>query len=98
VYRVEQHDSKKNRIGADQFAYKVQQLRNQWPKTSSKSQSNSNSSEEGVEGAEAAAAADGLMLFSGDVFSPSVESSVTRGVHMIPVLKEMMIDCSVLGK
>lgn len=26
---------------------------------------------------------DGLMLFSGDVFSPSVESSVTRGSHMV---------------
>ena len=28
---------------------------------------------------------DGLVLFSGDVFSPSVESSVTRGSHMVPV-------------
>lgn len=27
-------------------------------------------------------ARDGLVLFSGDVFSPSVESSVTRGSHM----------------
>lgn len=26
---------------------------------------------------------DGLFLFSGDVFSPSVESSVTRGSHMV---------------
>lgn len=26
---------------------------------------------------------DGLILFSGDVFSPSVESSVTRGSHMV---------------
>lgn len=26
---------------------------------------------------------DGLLLFSGDVFSPSVESSVTRGSHMV---------------
>jgi 5'-nucleotidase len=26
---------------------------------------------------------DGLVLFSGDVFSPSVESSVTRGSHMV---------------
>lgn len=25
----------------------------------------------------------GLVLFSGDVFSPSVESSVTRGSHMV---------------
>jgi 5'-nucleotidase len=26
---------------------------------------------------------DGLVLFSGDVFSPSVQSSVTRGSHMV---------------
>jgi 5'-nucleotidase len=26
---------------------------------------------------------DGLLLFSGDVFSPSIESSVTRGSHMV---------------
>lgn len=26
---------------------------------------------------------DGLCLFAGDVFSPSVESSVTRGSHMV---------------
>lgn len=26
---------------------------------------------------------EGLTLFSGDVFSPSVESSVTRGSHMV---------------
>ena len=26
---------------------------------------------------------DGLVLFSGDLFNPSVESSVTRGSHMV---------------
>jgi len=26
---------------------------------------------------------EGLVLFSGDVFSPSVESSITRGSHMV---------------
>lgn len=37
---------------------------------------------------------DGLIMFSGDLFSPSVESSVTRGSHMVaysslhaPILK-----------
>ena len=30
----------------------------------------------------------GLILFSGDVFSPSVESSVTRGSHMVCHLRE----------
>jgi 5'-nucleotidase len=29
---------------------------------------------------------DGLVLFSGDVFSPSVQSSVTRGSHMVRVI------------
>ena len=29
---------------------------------------------------------DGLTLFSGDLFSPSVESSVTRGSHMVGTL------------
>ena len=28
-------------------------------------------------------AREGLVLFSGDVFAPSVESSVTRGSHMV---------------
>lgn len=28
---------------------------------------------------------DGLLLFSGDVFSPSTESSVTRGSHMVRI-------------
>ena len=26
---------------------------------------------------------EGLVLFSGDLFAPSVESSVTRGTHMV---------------
>lgn len=30
---------------------------------------------------------DGLVVFSGDLFSPSTESSVTRGAHMVkPIL------------
>lgn len=33
-------------------------------------------------------AREGLVLFSGDVFSPSVESSVTRGSHMVSYLSE----------
>ncbi|KAF9472767.1 flagellar associated protein [Pholiota conissans] len=40
---------------------------------------------------------DGLLLFSGDVFSPSVESSVTRGSHMVPVLNELGVDVTVTG-
>ncbi|KAG9017477.1 hypothetical protein FRB90_001121 [Tulasnella sp. 427] len=40
---------------------------------------------------------DGLVLFSGDVFSPSVESSVTRGSHMVPVMNELRPDVSLTG-
>lgn len=30
-----------------------------------------------------------LLLFSGDVFSPSVESSLTKGRHMVQVLRDL---------
>lgn len=40
----------------------------------------------------------GLVIFSGDLFNPSVESSVTRGSHMVPVINSMQVDCAVLGK
>lgn len=30
------------------------------------------------------------MLFSGDAFNPSLESSVTKGAHMVPVLNGLM--------
>lgn len=40
----------------------------------------------------------GLTIFSGDLFNPSVESSVTRGSHMVPVINAMEVDCAVLGK
>lgn len=33
---------------------------------------------------------DGLVLFSGDVFSPSVESSVTRGSHMVSAIQDVL--------
>ncbi|CAL1704058.1 unnamed protein product [Somion occarium] len=40
---------------------------------------------------------DGLVLFSGDVFAPSVESSVTRGSHMVPVMNALAPDVSMTG-
>ncbi|KAG6874324.1 hypothetical protein C0995_001549 [Termitomyces sp. Mi166 len=39
----------------------------------------------------------GLVLFSGDVFSPSVESSITRGSHMVPVMNMLAPDVSLTG-
>lgn len=40
---------------------------------------------------------DGLVLFAGDVFNPSVESSVTRGSHMVPIMNALKIDASCVG-
>jgi hypothetical protein len=37
---------------------------------------------------------DGLVLFSGDLFSPSVESSVTRGSHMVRINARFYIRAS----
>ncbi|KAI9568934.1 Metallo-dependent phosphatase-like protein [Boletus coccyginus] len=39
----------------------------------------------------------GLSLFSGDLFSPSVESTVTRGSHMVPVINELAPDVALTG-
>ncbi|KAG8970564.1 hypothetical protein FRC03_006693 [Tulasnella sp. 419] len=57
---------------------------------------------------------EGLLLFSGDLFSPSIESSVTRGSHMVrlncfimeqlaneaqvPIINELSPDVSLTGK
>ncbi|TXT08774.1 hypothetical protein VHUM_02902 [Vanrija humicola] len=40
---------------------------------------------------------EGLILFAGDVFSPSVDSSVTRGSHMVPVLNGLKLDAACVG-
>ncbi|KAK7460444.1 hypothetical protein VKT23_009166 [Stygiomarasmius scandens] len=40
---------------------------------------------------------DGLTLFSGDLFSPSVESSVTRGSQMVPVINYLAPDAALTG-
>ncbi|KAI8717453.1 hypothetical protein NCS52_00821200 [Fusarium sp. LHS14.1] len=38
-----------------------------------------------------------LTLFSGDVFNPSLESTVTKGQHMVPVLNMIGTDCACVG-
>lgn len=38
-----------------------------------------------------------LTLFSGDAFNPSLESSVTKGEHMVPVLNLIGTDCACVG-
>ena len=37
------------------------------------------------------------LLFSGDCYNPSLMSTVTRGKHMVPILNELGIRCSVYG-
>ncbi|TPX18970.1 uncharacterized protein E0L32_011363 [Thyridium curvatum] len=38
-----------------------------------------------------------LTLFSGDVFNPSLESSITKGSHMVPILNAIGTDCAAVG-
>lgn len=38
-----------------------------------------------------------LTFFSGDAFNPSLESSVTKGRHMVPILNEIRTDVACLG-
>ncbi|XP_063218063.1 mannosylglucosyl-3-phosphoglycerate phosphatase isoform X2 [Bacillus rossius redtenbacheri] len=38
-----------------------------------------------------------LVLFSGDIFSPSMLSTFTKGEHMVPVLNECGVHCAVFG-
>ena len=40
---------------------------------------------------------EGLTLFAGDVFNPTVQSKVTRGSHMVPVLNMLGIDVACIG-
>lgn len=38
-----------------------------------------------------------LTLFSGDAFNPSLESSVTKGGHMVPILNQIPTDAACVG-
>ena len=38
-----------------------------------------------------------VTFFSGDAFNPSLESSVTKGRHMVPVLNKIGTDVACLG-
>ncbi|KAH7324932.1 5'-nucleotidase [Stachybotrys elegans] len=38
-----------------------------------------------------------LTYFSGDAFNPSLESSVTKGKHMVPILNTIGTDCACVG-
>ncbi|KZP00929.1 Metallo-dependent phosphatase [Calocera viscosa TUFC12733] len=49
------------------------------------------------ESKDASGAKDGLVLFSGDLFSPSLESTVTRGSHMVPAINIIGPDVALTG-
>ncbi|RMZ87958.1 hypothetical protein DV736_g4803, partial [Chaetothyriales sp. CBS 134916] len=38
-----------------------------------------------------------ITLFSGDAFNPSLESSITKGAHMVPVLNQLGTDVACVG-
>ena len=38
-----------------------------------------------------------ITLFSGDAFNPSLESSITKGRHMVPVLNNLGTDVACVG-
>ncbi len=38
-----------------------------------------------------------ITLFSGDAFNPSLESSVTKGSHMVPILNQFGTACACIG-
>ncbi len=38
-----------------------------------------------------------ITLFSGDAYNPSLESSVTKGRHMVPVLNNLQTDAACVG-
>lgn len=38
-----------------------------------------------------------ITLFSGDAFNPSLESSVTKGSHMVPILNQLGTACACVG-
>ncbi|KDQ14258.1 hypothetical protein BOTBODRAFT_187916 [Botryobasidium botryosum FD-172 SS1] len=40
---------------------------------------------------------EGLVLFSGDVFNPSLDSAITQGSHMVPIIYQLGIDAAVPG-
>ncbi|KAI8630036.1 Metallo-dependent phosphatase [Xylariaceae sp. FL1651] len=49
------------------------------------------------EGKQFAGQPDLITLFSGDAFNPSLESSVTKGDHMVPLLNNIGTDAAALG-
>ncbi|PWN53887.1 Metallo-dependent phosphatase [Violaceomyces palustris] len=101
VYRVRQKDNRSGEtLGADQFAAKINSIRKSWgdsrPNQPAPAQGENIPDKRDWKD-HSARPRNGLVLFSGDLFSPSVESSVTRGTHLVPVINAMNLDCACLG-
>lgn len=81
-------------IGADQFAAKINAIRSSWGEPDgTRTAPNPPFSWD----SHGKLTRRGLVLFSGDLFNTSVESSITRGAHMVPVVNAMNVDVAVLG-
>ncbi|WFD34813.1 hypothetical protein MCUN1_001657 [Malassezia cuniculi] len=94
VYRVRQTVAGGEHIGAEQFAAKVAAIRSSWGENTEPRPPPIAPFSWDVHRARPRK---GLVLFSGDLFNPSVESSITRGTHMVPVVNAMNVDVAVLG-
>lgn len=107
VYRVKQTSkSLGGTITADQFAAKISSIRTSWGEESralhflnqqKEAKKDDNDDDDNQEQIIPAHPLKGLVLFSGDVFNPSLESSVTRGAHMVDVLNACSIDAACIG-
>ncbi|KAN0061635.1 hypothetical protein ACQY0O_006561 [Thecaphora frezii] len=106
VYRVRQSDTKTGAtIGADQFAAKIARIRQSWGEPAllaNPPPPPPPTADDGIQQRDwshhaASRERKGLVLFSGDLYSPSVESSVTRGTHLVPVINAFHLDCACLG-
>lgn len=82
VYRVTPQKTSSGTISVSQFAYLLSSL-------------TSKASPPSVPGTEAPEKP--LLFFSGDVFSPSVESTITRGSHMVSVMNAFDLDVALTG-
>lgn len=84
-------------LGADQFAAKINAIRETWGEKDQQCQ-RPVPSEPFAWDEHAKRDRKGLCVFSGDLYNPSVESSITRGAHMVPVINAMQVDVACLGK
>lgn len=84
-------------LGADQFAAKINEIRQGWNEVDQQCQRPA--PKDAFDwSAHQKRDRKGLCIFSGDLFNPSVESSITRGAHMVPVINAMQVDAACLGK